>query len=98
MAEKNVKTVNMLGDTPKIQWNNAINIYRMVIESNLNTLKEMADEDYFDDEEYFTSYDPQMEYLNTVDRIERTMNDVFYEMNRLVNEMFSEESEEDTEE
>lgn len=92
---KNVKTINFLGDTLEEQWKNSINVYRMAIESNLTTLKKMGEEeDYFDDEEYFVSYDPRMEYLNVVDSLELHMNNVLYDMNRLVDAMFTKESEE----
>ena len=92
-----VITVNMLGETAKQQWDNTIAIYRMVIDSNLSRLRDMADDEEYDedDEEYwedvFAGDDKGMEYLNILDGLERTINNVFYEMNRLVDALYAEE-------
>ena len=72
MAEKNVKSVHILGDTPKIQWNNAINIYRMAIQSNLIQLENSKNREI-------------------VERLECITGNVLDELQRLVDEMFSEE-------
>lgn len=79
MAEKNVESVNILGDTPNAQWKNAINVYRAVIQSNLLQLKNTRNS-------------------KTVDNLECITENVLYEMERLVDALFTEESEEDTEE
>lgn len=77
MAEKNVKSVHILGDTPKIQWNNAINIYRMAIQSNLIQLENSKNREI-------------------VERLECITGNVLDELQRLVDEMFSEEVKEES--
>lgn len=97
MSYNEIKTVNILGDTAKEQWKNAINIYRLAIDSNLSQLRNMAeDEGYDDDEEYFDDDDVFAgdEYLNILDRLEYITNNVIYEMTRLVDALYAEESEE----
>lgn len=93
------RTISILGETPKEQWKNAINIYRMTVQSNLTKLKDMADDEEFEcdeDEEYlFEEYldadAMRMEVLNISERLEYITNNVFYEMERLVDALFTEE-------
>lgn len=101
MAYNEIKTVNILGDTAKEQWKNAINIYRLAIDSNLSQLKNMAedegyddDEEYFDDDDVFAGDDKGAEYLDILNRLEYITNNVIYEMTRLVDALYAEESEE----
>lgn len=79
MAEKNIESVNILGDTLNAQWKNAINIYRTAIQSNLLKLKNTRNS-------------------KAVDNLECITENVLAEMERLVDAMFTEESEDNTEE
>ena len=98
--------VNMLGDNQKQQWKNAINIYRLAVQSNLTKLRDIADCEEFECdedeeyrfEEYFDDDAMRMECMNISDRLEHITGNIFYEMERLVDALFSEEEEEDAEE
>lgn len=79
MAEKNVKTVNMMGETLKEQWTNVIKVYRYVLHYNLSSLENTRNR-------------------KQVENLKVTMEEALDNMQRLVDEMFTEESEEDTEE
>lgn len=71
-------TINILGDTPKQQWLNAIGICNMAIESNLVTAENAV-----------TSGDEDMA-IETIETAKRVLADYTAEMRRLVNAVFKE--------
>lgn len=84
--------VKMLGETAKEQWKNAIAIYRFAIQSNMYSLKNIAeDTTSYCDEEYCDIDSMCEDFLDGLGNLERITENVLEEFERLVDGMFNEE-------
>lgn len=89
------KTVNILGETPKEQWLNAIMIFEMCLDGNARIvrdgLREMCNGDIECDECNAANWDGECQYIHSANVVVEQTKVFADEMRRLVEGVFDEQ-------